>query len=710
LKALALCVVFTSSLRACTADLSGERDKLLSLINEYRQQNGLPPLHVSKALTTSAQLHSEDMALHDYFSHTSLDGRTFVDRIRQAGYTYNTPLGENIAAGIATAQYVFEAWKSSSPHNAAMLNPNFKVIGIGVAYNASAYFRYYWTADFGGYDDSGAVVNNRPPEVPEEPSGPASGYVGTSYAFSTSSTDPDGDSIQYTFDWGDGTCSTTGYLASGCVASLSHSWGKPGVYAVKVMATDNKGSSSSWSSSINFQVNPINQVNPSNSGVSLRTFEVVFTCNVDANISVFVDGTRYSLPATFRWLEGSAHEVSAESGHNFTDGGRYVFKGWDDGFQDNNRSIVVSGSMLFKAVYAAQYLLSVRLYPNEQEVARWCDAGATAWLSVNSTVMPQGDDVRLVFTGWSNGVSAQAVNVTVNEPVSLSAIWRRQFLLRVESAYGEVVGGGWYDESSDASVFVHPQILDCGNGTRRVFEFWVGEGPGSYSGRDLNVTIRVEAPFNETAVWGTQHLLALDSAHGHPTGAGWYDLLTRVNVSVEPLLYESPTARLRFSHWEDVEGEEVNRNASFEVVVSSPLVLRAVWTREFYLNVTSDYGETWGSGWYAEGTVARFGVRPPPRSLLVADVFEGWTGDVKLSTINATLIVDGPKSVVARWRRDYLALAAVFATTGTVTVAFVYFGRRGIQAFRRMSASFLRRLLQPVSRRGGRRPLTALRV
>jgi hypothetical protein len=48
------------------------------------------------------------MAVHNYISHTSLDGRTFTDRIRAAGYTYNTYLGENIAAGFVTANLRFD--------------------------------------------------------------------------------------------------------------------------------------------------------------------------------------------------------------------------------------------------------------------------------------------------------------------------------------------------------------------------------------------------------------------------------------------------------------------------------------------------------------------------------------------------------------------------------------------------------------------------
>ncbi|MBO3755097.1 MAG: PKD domain-containing protein [Candidatus Brockarchaeota archaeon] len=663
---LFLFVVSASSVRVCTADLAGEKNTLLSLINEYRQQNGLQPLRVSSALETAAQLHSDDMALNNYYSHTSLDGRTFVDRIRQAGYTYNTVLGENIAAGIASAQYVFEAWKNSPTHNSIMLDPRFKVIGIGAAYSASAYFKYYWTADFGGYDDSGGdgdenppppppQVNN-PPETPGAPSGPASGHVGVSYVFSVSTIDPDGDSLRYFFDWGDGTSSSTGFLESGCVASLSHSWSSPGTYMVRVMAADVKGASSDWSQPASFQV-------------YVRVFEVGFASNV-ANVSMVVDGARFTLPVVFNWTEGSVHEVSAEGDHNFTNGGRFLFKGWDDGFQERARNIIASGPRVFTVVYETQYLLQISPCPGVH-YSEWRSAGETVQLTVNSAIIPQGEYTRLVFAGWSNGEAAQTINLTVNSPLSFEAMWKRQFLVKVHSDYGEAGGGGWCDESSNVNIFVKPRILDFGNGTRRVFDYWFGEGLGSYTGDCLNVTLMVKAPVNETAVWKTQYLVALDSPYGNPVGAGWCDESSRVNVSVGTLFYESPLTRLVFLRWEGAEGVY---DANFSIVVNSPLTFKAVWTREFYLNVTSLHGETWGSGWYAEGAVASFGVKPP-KILLVAEVFDGWGGDVELRALNATVVMDSPKTVVARWRRDYSMLALAATTVAGVSM-LIHFGRK----------------------------------
>lgn len=134
--------------------LDSEEQAFVQLLNMYRQQIGLQPLNLSPTLTTAAELHSEDMADSNYFSHTSLDGRNFVDRVRDGGYTYDTWLGENIGGGYVTAQEVFIGWKNSPSHNANMLRPEFKVIGIGRAYNASSDYEWYWTTDFGGYDDS----------------------------------------------------------------------------------------------------------------------------------------------------------------------------------------------------------------------------------------------------------------------------------------------------------------------------------------------------------------------------------------------------------------------------------------------------------------------------------------------------------------------------------------------------------------------------
>jgi len=99
------------------------------------------------------------------------------------------------------------------------------------------------------------TVPNRVPNSPSIPSGPASGVAGTAYSYSTSATDPDGNQVKYTFDWGDGSNSTTGLFDSGAVASAGHIWNSSGVYEVRAMATNSKGASSGWSDPLNVTIN-----------------------------------------------------------------------------------------------------------------------------------------------------------------------------------------------------------------------------------------------------------------------------------------------------------------------------------------------------------------------------------------------------------------------------------------------------------------------
>ena len=93
-------------------------------------------------------------------------------------------------------------------------------------------------------------ATNDAPVTPAAPEGTVSGQAGTSYTYSVKTTDPDGDSIAYTIDWGDGTSSTTGQMESGVTGSASHTWTQSGTYAVRVKATDSKGNVSAWSPSL----------------------------------------------------------------------------------------------------------------------------------------------------------------------------------------------------------------------------------------------------------------------------------------------------------------------------------------------------------------------------------------------------------------------------------------------------------------------------
>ena len=106
------------------------------------------PLAWNDKLFQAAAGHSLDMGTNNYFSHTSLDGRTFVDRIDATGYTWNT-LGENIAAGYPGIDAVLAGWMASDGHCANLMNPNFKDFGMACSASATSTYGTYWTFDAG---------------------------------------------------------------------------------------------------------------------------------------------------------------------------------------------------------------------------------------------------------------------------------------------------------------------------------------------------------------------------------------------------------------------------------------------------------------------------------------------------------------------------------------------------------------------------------
>jgi hypothetical protein len=99
-----------------------------------------------------------------------------------------------------------------------------------------------------GNPDLAMGVASSPPRKPTKPDGPEEWAIGIEATFTSTTTDPDGDSIEYLFDWGDGTDSGwVGPYPSGQTGKASHTWTELGEYQIKVKAQDKYGVPSEWS-------------------------------------------------------------------------------------------------------------------------------------------------------------------------------------------------------------------------------------------------------------------------------------------------------------------------------------------------------------------------------------------------------------------------------------------------------------------------------
>lgn len=137
--------------------LARSEEALLQLVNAQRAEGArcgdqqMPPaaaLRMQSQLRSAARAHSLDMGEQNYFSHDSLDGRSFSDRVYAAGYT-GFAYAENIAAGNAEAQATFAQWLNSPGHCKNMLDGRYTEVGIGHATASGSTYTHYWTQNLG---------------------------------------------------------------------------------------------------------------------------------------------------------------------------------------------------------------------------------------------------------------------------------------------------------------------------------------------------------------------------------------------------------------------------------------------------------------------------------------------------------------------------------------------------------------------------------
>ena len=144
--------------------VDSQEQSLLNLINQYRQQNGKNVLTMHTTVTRAAAWFSRDMATKNYFpaNHVDSNGRTIDQRLTWCGVSF-TNWAENIYAGTADAQSVFNAWRNSSTHNANMLRDGVTSAGIARAYGAATTYGWYWTLDLTNSSAATSTTTTTPP-------------------------------------------------------------------------------------------------------------------------------------------------------------------------------------------------------------------------------------------------------------------------------------------------------------------------------------------------------------------------------------------------------------------------------------------------------------------------------------------------------------------------------------------------------------------
>ncbi len=144
---------------------SAEEARMLQLVNQARNNAGLPSLYAERQLTDMARAYSSEMYQHNFFGHVSPVSGTLQQRIAARGIAGWTLAGENIAKA-PSAEVAFEALMESPAHRENILRPEFNCVGIGVVQGGGT---LYISQEFMRFSPIPASADRGAPAAPAAP-------------------------------------------------------------------------------------------------------------------------------------------------------------------------------------------------------------------------------------------------------------------------------------------------------------------------------------------------------------------------------------------------------------------------------------------------------------------------------------------------------------------------------------------------------------
>lgn len=202
----------------------------------------------------------------------------------------------------------------------------------------------------------------------------------------------------------------------------------------------------------------------------------------------------YSSPLIY--APGSALELEVVSPVGMGEGIRYVFASWGDG--NTSLSRTASNGGVYEIRFNKEYRLAINSEYGEPQGAGWYLSGSVAAISVASV---EGATTRHIFIGWSGDYtgSETTASLAMNSPRNVTANWQTEYLLTIESEYGEPQGAGWYTEGRTAAFSVPSST---GVIIRHVFTGWSGD----YTGTETAALLTMNSPKAIVANWRTDYI------------------------------------------------------------------------------------------------------------------------------------------------------------------------------------------------------------
>ena len=374
-----------------------------------------------------------------------------------------------------------------------------------------------------------------------------------------------------------------------------------------------------------------------------------------------VDNVSQSGPVTLWWDQGSSHWLDAPTPQLIAPDQRFVFVSWSD---SGARAHGVTANTAVDATATFQPQRTLLIQTDPEGLNFTLDGGGpqaspgTFWFALNSThtiavgtLQSGGPGVRYRYLDWSDG-GGPSHAITITAGMTLTARFKTEFYLTVNSADPLSTGQGWYLSGLTAYATVTNPVQSVGPGERLAFHGWGGDATGTGTTSD---PIVMNGPKTANALFGTEYYLEVQSAYGPVAGTGWYSSGVTASATAPATVAISSGSRQAFNGWGgDASG---SGTTSAPIVMDGPKVAIANWKLQYRLQITTTYGSAVSAGWYDNGTqtAARLDVGTVSLGAGARAMFQGWFGDATGtdSSASSSILMDRPHLVVAVWQVQF---------------------------------------------------------
>lgn len=189
---------------------------------------------------------------------------------------------------------------------------------------------------------------------------------------------------------------------------------------------------------------------------------------------------------------------------------------------------------------------------------------------------------------------------------------------------------------------------------RYVFTGWLFRESGQIASENVSLSVKPTDHTDFIAQYDVEYRVVIDNPSGVSLDV-WAKRGSKMTVDADEVVYLSDVERLVFVEW---RGTLNSTQRVFEFQVDSPIRLSAIYTREFHVEVSSEFGEPVGGGWWSEGTIVNITVIP--HTIYIDEntrlALRGFNGTLSTNTAHLTINLTGPLSLTAVWATQHLVI------------------------------------------------------